>query len=141
MRDNKSFVIFVDDSPSAREMVETGFEEAGYALETATGVVDLESRVLARPEAAKQVDLFIFDFEMPCLTGTQIAAAIDRVYKELKDTPFVIFSGRPRAEVEKAIAETRQWSKTFARNFRGYVEKQGESVEELLNQVGKVLNK
>jgi len=139
MRGGKPFIIFVDDSPSAREMVEEGLEEAGYELETATGVEDLESRLLSRPEAVKEIDLFIFDFEMPYLTGTQIAAAIDRVYKELKDTPFMIFSGRPRAEVEKAIAETRQWSKSFARNFRGYVEKQGDSVKELLAQVGRIL--
>jgi CheY-like chemotaxis protein len=139
MKDKKYLVVFVDDSPSAREMVKDGFRDSGHILKTATGVVDLETQILSDPVTVKQVDLFIFDFDMPYLTGTQIASALDKVYKELKDIPFFIFSGRPKEEVMKSIEDAKKHSATFGRNFRGFVGKKGESVEELLSEIGKIL--
>jgi CheY-like chemotaxis protein len=139
MKDQKNLIVFVDDSPSAREMVTDGFRDSGHALKTATGVIDLETRILSDPNTVKQVDLFIFDFDMPYLTGTQIASALDKVYKELKDIPFLIFSGRPQEDVLKAIEDAKKHSPTFARNFRGFVAKKGDSVSDLVAAVIKLL--
>ena len=139
MKDKKYVIVFVDDSPSAREMVQDGFRDTEFILKTASGVVDLESRILSDPSTVKQVALFIFDFDMPYLTGTQIASAMDKVYQELKDIPFVIFSGRPEEEVQKAIEAARKHSPSFARNYRGFVAKKGESITELLAEIGKIL--
>jgi len=139
MKDKKYLIVFVDDSPSAREMVKDGFRETEYLVKTCSGVVDLETQILSDPVTVKQVDMFIFDFEMPYLTGTQIASALDKVYMELKDIPFFIFSGRPKEEVLKSIADAQKHSAAFARNFRGFVSKKGESIEELFAEIGKVL--
>ena len=139
MKDKKYLIVFVDDSPSAREIVQDGLRDTGYMLKTATGVVDLETQILSDPVTVKQVDLFIFDFDMPYLTGTQIASALDKVYQELKDIPFFIFSGRPKEEVAKSIAEAQKYSPAFTRNYKGFVAKKGESVEELLAEISKVL--
>jgi CheY-like chemotaxis protein len=141
MKGDQYLVIFVDDSASAREVVEDGFRDTGYLLKTAAGVVELENRVLSSKENLKQVDMFIFDFDMPYLTGTQIASAMDKVYSELKNVPFLIFSGRPQEEVLKAIESAKKNSPTFAKNYRGYVPKKGDSVTELLATIGKILKK
>jgi len=140
MKENNDVVIYVDDSPSAREVVKEGFEGSGYLLRTATGVLDLENRLLSDPDTVKKVRLFIFDFEMPYLTGTQIASAMDKVYKELQDVPFVIFSGRPKDDVHKAIEDAKKRSESFARNYRGFIEKKKDSVAELVARTGEILN-
>ncbi len=134
----KPLVIYVDDSQSARQIVEEGFAGTGYALKTASGVLDLENRLLSDPDAVQKIRLFIFDFEMPYLTGTQIASALDKVYKELADIPFMIFSGRPKTEVSRAIEDAKNRSKSFSRNFRGYVEKKKDSVVELVSAVDQI---
>jgi len=141
MKGKQYLVIFVDDSPSAREVVEDGFKDSGYLLVTAAGVVELENQVLTSSETLKQVDLFIFDFDMPYLTGTQIASAMDRVYAELKDVPFLIFSGRPQDEVLKSIETSKKSSPSFARNYKGFVPKKENSLSDLLAVVGKILKK
>lgn len=139
MRDNKYLVIYVDDSPVAREMVIDGLKDTNYLLETANDAADLESRHLSDPNTLWQVDLFIFDFDMPEMTGTQIASVLDQLYKELKAIPFIIFSGRPREEVLASIAEASKYSSTFAKNFRGYIEKKGDSVAELIQKINEIL--
>ena len=141
MKGDQYLVIFVDDSASAREVVEDGFKDTGYLVKTAPGVVELENRILSSRENLKQVDMFIFDFDMPYLTGTQIASAMDKVYAELKDVPFLIFSGRPQEEVLKAIESAKQTSPSFAKNYRGFVPKKGDSIAEFLEAMGKVLKK
>lgn len=141
MKGDQYLIIFVDDSPSVREVVEDAFKEAGYLLKTAPGVVELENRVLSSPETLKHVDMFIFDFDMPYLTGTQIASAMDKVYSELADVPFLIFSGRPQEEVLEAIESAKKNSPTFAKNYRGFVPKKGDSVAELMAVMGNILKK
>jgi len=139
MREDKYLIIYVDDSVMAQEMVSDGLKGTDYLVETANDVRDLEKRLLSEVNTLWQVDLFIFDFDMPDLTGAQIASSLDRVYKELKAIPFIIFSGKPREEVLKAIEAAQQSSPTFARNYRGYLEKKGESVGELLEKIQELL--
>jgi CheY-like chemotaxis protein len=81
MRDNKKFIIYVDDSPVAREMVMDGLKDTDYLLETANDAADLETKHLSDLNTLWQVDLFIFDFDMPEMTGTQIASVLDQLYK------------------------------------------------------------
>lgn len=139
MRNKKPFIIFVDDSPSAREIVKDEFKQANYLLKTASGVHELERMFNSDQKMVKEVDLFIFDFAMPEITGIQIASVIDRVYGKLKNVPFLIFSARPRPEVLKAISDAQNQSETFVRNFRGYVEKKSDSVSNLLIKINEVL--
>ncbi len=140
MKDRRYFIVYVEDSPVAREMVQDGLEETEYLLETASDVADLERRVLSDEDLVRQVDLFIFDFDMPEMTGTQIATVLEQAYQELKGTPFIIFSGRPREEVVQAIEDAQGYSRAFAKNFKAYVEKKGGSVSDLLNKIKEVLS-
>ncbi len=135
MRGDRYLVVYVDDSPVAREMVADGLEGTDLLLETASDVADLEKRILSDPNKLWQIDLFIFDFDMPEMTGTQIASVLDQTYRELKAIPFIIFSGRPREEVVSAIEDAYAYSPTFAKNFKGYLEKRGGSVKELIDKI------
>ena len=119
--------------------MEDALADTEYQLETATDVSDLETRLLSDANVLWQVDMFIFDFDMPEMTGTQIASVLDALYKELKANPFVIFSGRPRDEVLASIQDATKYSPAFSKNFRGYIEKKGESVTDLINKIHEVL--
>lgn len=139
MRKNKYLIVYVEDSPVAREMVKDGLAGSEYIIETATDVVDLENRVLLNEEFLSEVDLFILDFDMPEMTGTQIATVLEQAHRELKGKPFVIFSGRPRDEVVEAIEDACNYSRSFEKNFKGYVEKKGGSVSDLLDKIRSVV--
>jgi len=117
-----------------------GLKDTDYLLETANDAADLETKHLSDLNTLWQVDLFIFDFDMPEMTGTQIASVLDQLYKELKAVPFLIFSGRPRDEVLASIQEATKYSKAFAKNFRGYIEKKGGSVADLIKKIDEVLS-
>lgn len=140
MKDGKYFVVYVEDSPVAREMVRDVFENSDYLLDTAVDVYDLEKRILSDENILKQVDIFVFDFDMPEMTGTQIASVLDSVYQDLQVIPFIIFSGRPREEVLAAIEEARSYSPTFAKNFKGYLEKKGGSAVDLKAKISEALS-
>ncbi len=45
---------------------------------------------------------------------------------------------RPREEVLKGI-EAAKKSRTFAQNFRGYIEKKGDSVDDLIAKIKEIL--
>jgi CheY-like chemotaxis protein len=139
MKDKRYFIVYVEDSPVAREMVRDSLEGTEFLLEMASDVADLEKRILSDEDKVRQVDLFIFDFDMPEMTGTQIATVLEQAYQELKGTPFVIFSGRPREEVVQAIEDAYSYSRAFAKNFKAYVEKKGGSVSELIDKIKEVL--
>ena len=135
MRDGHYFLVCMDDSLMVHEMLRDGFEGTGYRLELIRNVQELEERVLSQPETLSQVDLFVLDFDMPEMTGTQVASVLDQVDPRLQSVPFIIFSGRPRQEVEKAIEEANAYSYNFGRNFRGYLEKQEGAINALIAKV------
>ena len=138
MKNGRYLIVCADDSFMVREMLKDGFEGTDYVLELVSGVQNLEQRVLDDEAMLSQVDLFVFDFDMPEMTGTQIASILDESYEQLANVPFIIFSGRPRQEVLTAIDEARSYSFTFARNFKGYIEKQEGSIDTLLAKIGEV---
>jgi len=131
----KPLVIYVDDSPIARELVADALNALGYRVLTATEVADLE-QVLARDESlARKVALFILDFDMPEMTGPQVAAVLEHLHQGLRESPFLIYSAKDPAEVELGIRQGEDLSFAFVRNFRGFVQKREGSVEGLVDRV------
>lgn len=65
---DKTVVLFADDAPSVRFLVQTALEGAGYAtLEAATGL-----EALAVLQSGVQVDLLVTDLHMPGLDGLDL---------------------------------------------------------------------
>jgi CheY-like chemotaxis protein len=135
MRDGRHLIVCMDDSLMVHEMLRDGFEGTGYMLELIRDIPELEQKVLSQPETIGQVDLFVLDFDMPEMTGTQIASVLDQMDERLKSVPFLIFSGRPREEVTKAIEDANAYSYSFASNFRGYIEKHEGAIAALMARI------
>ena len=135
MNAERPLVIYVDDSPIARELVADALGDQGYRVLTAEHVADLEKRLGADASLIRKVALFILDFDMPEMTGPQIAAVLDRLHAGLREAPFLIYSAKDSAEVENGIRQAEELSFTFVRNFRGFVPKRESSVEGLVDKV------
>ena len=139
MRDGKYVIIHVDDSQTAREMVKEALTLAGFEVHSADDAQDLEQRVLLNEALREDVDLFIFDMEMPDLMGAQLAAIMDVVYEELANVPFIIYSGKEKDWVTKMSQDAAELSAAFKRNYRGYLGKDLGGEEKLADLVSKVL--
>jgi hypothetical protein len=63
---------------------------------------------------------------------------LDQFYEELRDIPFIIFSGTRPKEVFNAVKDAYAVSPTFAKNFKGYVEKRTGSIPELLEKIEEI---
>lgn len=123
MRNGKYVIIHVDDSPSAREIVNEALTYAGYIVFSAENASDMELLLKDEPKLREDVDLVVLDMEMPDMTGAQLGAVMQDVYHELTKIPFVIYSGREEEWVEQMIEEVAGMSEAFRRNYRGYLNK------------------
>ena len=135
MTAERPLIIYVDDSSSAREMVSDALGEAGYRVVTAEHVGDLEQKVQAEESLAREVVLFILDFDMPEMTGPQIAAVLEQLHQGLQKAPFLIYSAKNPEEIELGIRQAEELSFSFIRNFRGFVPKREGSLEGLMDRV------
>jgi CheY-like chemotaxis protein len=132
-------VIYVDDSPVARELVSDALGKVGYRVLTAENVADLERTFNRDASLTREVSLFILDFDMPEMTGPQIAAVLDRLHQDLRESPFLIYSAKDSEEVENGLRQAEDLSFTFVRNYRGFVQKREASVEGLVDRVRELL--
>ena len=141
MRSGKYLIIHVDDSPTVREIVKETLVQAGYIVRSADDAQDLERKLSTDPALRDAVDLFILDMEMPDMTGAQIGAVMQEVYNELSRVPFIIYSGKERDWIEERTKEVAGMSKSFLRNYSGYLAKKPGSEEFLVELVQSVLAK
>ncbi|OGP60365.1 MAG: hypothetical protein A2V67_09870 [Deltaproteobacteria bacterium RBG_13_61_14] len=135
MNAERPLVIYVDDSPIARELVADALEDQGYRVLTAEHVSDLEKQLETDASLIQNVALFILDFDMPEMTGVQIAAVLDQLHAGLREAPFLIYSAKDPELIEDGIRQAEELSFTFVRNFRGFVPKRESSVEGLVDRV------
>jgi len=133
--EEKPLVIYVDDSAVARELVSDALSKLGYQVLTAEHVADLEQRLLRDASLTRKVSLFILDFDMPGMTGPQIAAVLEQLHQDLRVSPFLIFSAKDPEEVETGMRQAEDLSFAFVRNYRGFVQKRENSVEGLVARV------
>ena len=135
MAQEKPLIIYVDDSAIARELVTDALVELGYRVVTAEHVADLEHRLAKDASLVGKVALFILDFDMPEMTGPQIAALLEQVDAKLREAPFLIYSAKTLEDVETGIRQAEDLSFAFVRNYRGFVPKREESLVGLVDRV------
>jgi CheY-like chemotaxis protein len=93
--DERTTVLYVDDNPKSSRLLTSVLEECGFRI---IGKNDpLEALGLCRRSS---FDLALLDYEMPGMTGAQLAREIKHL---MPDVPVVLISGRtmiPAAELE-----------------------------------------
>jgi len=142
MENGKKVVIFLDDSPTARMMVQEELETNGYMAYSAGSPSELESLLSKNRHLLKIVDLLVLDLSMPEMIGTQVGSTFPMVFKELDSVPFLIYSGEPQERVKKSIEEGYEYfGERFYKNFAGYVEKGEGSIKVLMAKIKDLFSK
>ncbi len=131
----KPLVIYVDNSPAAREQVRDALGQLGYQVLTAKHAADLERKFLRDDSLGRKAALFILEFDLPEMTGPQIATVLEHLHQGLREAPFLIYSAKAPSEVETGIRQAEELSFSFVRNYRGFVAKQEASLEGLVDRV------
>ena len=78
-------ILFADDNPDIRELVQLVLHEAGFRVSTADNTADVLSRAATEP-----FDLLLLDYWMPQLTGVELCRQV-RAFDQ--NTPILICSG------------------------------------------------
>jgi len=142
MEQGKKVIIFLDDSPTARMVVQEELEVKGYIVYAAGSPSELETLLSRNARLRTGVDLMVLDLSMPEMIGTQVGSTFPVVFKELDQIPFVIYSGEPQARVKKSIEEGYEFfGERFYKNFSGYVEKGEGSVKVLLEKIKEIFGR
>jgi CheY-like chemotaxis protein len=92
--DDRTTVLYLDDNPKSSRLLASVLEECGFRVVPRTD--PLEALALCRRTS---FDLALLDYEMPSMTGAQLAREIKHLMPEL---PVVLISGRtniPTAEL------------------------------------------
>ena len=92
-------ILIVDDSPIVLAAATHVLAEAGYEVETRSGVEELGEK------GASGFDLILMDVQMPELFGDDVASVLrnDRMMK----TPIYLFSTLPAADLDMRAREAR----------------------------------
>jgi CheY-like chemotaxis protein len=93
--DERTTVLYVDDNPKSSRLLASVLEECGFKIISKND--PLEALALCRRTS---FDLALLDYEMPAMSGTQLAREIKHL---MPDIPIVLISGRtsiPAAELE-----------------------------------------
>ena len=94
-------IVIVDDTASIRSLAKTNLNSVGFkhVVELGNGM-DALKHINEHP-----VDIVICDWDMPALSGIELLATL-RHYKELKQLPFIMFTGSGTGHhIERAISE------------------------------------
>lgn len=90
---DKTVVLFADDAPSVRFLVQAALEGAGYAtLEAATGL-----EALAVLQSGARVDLLVTDLHMPGLDGLDLVRQT-RALPQRRYLPIVMLTTESQVE-------------------------------------------
>jgi CheY-like chemotaxis protein len=114
-------ILIVDDSPLILAASKHALAQAGYDVETRTGVEDLGAK------GFQGFDLILMDVQMPELFGDDVASVL-RLDRELR-TPIYLFSTLPDHELAERAVEAR---------VDGYITK-GKGAEHLVAEVQRIL--
>ena len=93
--DERTTVLYVDDNPKSSRLLASVLEECGFRMISKND--PLEALTLCRKTS---FDLALLDYEMPAMTGAQLAREIKHM---MPDVPVVLISGRtsiPATELE-----------------------------------------
>lgn len=91
--DERTTVLYVDDNPRSSRLLASVLEECGFRIIAKTD--PLEALALCRRIS---FDLALLDYEMPVMTGAQLAREIKQL---TPDVPVVLISGRSSISPEE----------------------------------------
>lgn len=114
-------ILIVDDSPLILAASKHALVQAGYSVETRSGVEDLGSK------GFQGFDLILMDVQMPELFGDDVASVL-RQDRQVR-TPIYLFSTLPEHELQERAAEAR---------VDGYITK-GNGPDHLVAEVRRIL--
>ncbi|MGA9475223.1 MAG: response regulator [Terriglobales bacterium] len=95
LMDERTIVLYVDDNPKSSRLLASVLEECGFSVISKND--PLEALTLCRRTG---FDLALLDYEMPSMSGAQLAREIKQLMPEV---PIVLISGRttiPPIELE-----------------------------------------
>jgi CheY-like chemotaxis protein len=84
--ENRTTVFYVDDNPKSSRLLASVLDQSGFSVIAANDPVEALARCRATP-----FDLALLDYDMPRMTGSQLAQEIKFL---LPDVPVVLISGR-----------------------------------------------
>jgi len=99
-RNSESTILIADDDPAVRSVLANVLRRNHFAVLTACD--GAQALALAR-DCGSTIDLLITDFEMPHLTGIQLAAAIRQFFPRIT---VVLMSGLPGWETAAESVST-----------------------------------
>lgn len=114
-------ILIVDDSPLILAASRHALVEAGYEVDTRTGVEDLGAKTV------EGFDLILMDVQMPELYGDDVASVLRNV--RAVNTPIYLFSTLPDEELTERAQEAR---------VDGFISK-GKGADHLIGEVRKIL--
>lgn len=114
-------ILIVDDSPIILAASRHALTEAGFEVETRSGVDELGDK------GADGFDLILMDVQMPELFGDDIAAVL-RLERDVR-TPIYLFSTLTEAELRERASEAR---------IDGYISKNA-GIDHLVDRVRRLL--
>jgi CheY-like chemotaxis protein len=82
---NQGKIFYVDDNPKSRRLLTSVIRSCGFEVTSAADPIEALSRV-----RRGCFDLFLLDYQMPHLTGSQLAQKLKRTKP---DIPVVLISG------------------------------------------------
>lgn len=109
MSKEKQKILYIEDDPASRRLVERTLLFAGYDVYVAEN--GLKGLDLARQEIP---DLILTDINLPDLSGQEIASTL-RIDERFKKTPIVALTAQGHG--------TREWEMAFAAGVNGYITK------------------
>ena len=117
-------VLVIDDSPTAVAFAEKALGAAGHEVIHLDCFVDLHGVV-----RRQRPDVVLLDLEMPGLNGLETGRFL-RLFDD-RATPLVVYSGRPRDELERVAKEIQA----------GAIVEKGADAETLVSIVKQVLER
>lgn len=159
MPPDQKVILLVEDSDIVREMTKLTLEEAGYQVRTAVGNTDLEDQIKKVPGFLDDLDLIVLDMELEedqerqredkdgshkgvYMTGSQIGIGLALAHPQLKEVPFLVYSGRDLSEIQAHLDELKEFAEydeSLKNNYKGFVPKQDGAGVGLLEKINEVL--
>lgn len=125
MSAEKHTILYIEDDPNSRRLVERTLAFAGYAVSVAAcGLEGIDMARQIKP------DLILTDINLPDLSGQEIATTL-RGDDHCKSIPIVALTAQGRG--------TKDWEMAFAAGINGYITKPID-IEQLPAQVAFYLN-
>ena len=160
MPDEQKVILLVEDSEIVREMTKLALLEAGYEVRTAIGNIDLEKQIESDPGFLTGLNLIVLDMELEeihesqqedkpgshkgvYMTGSQLGATLAFAHPQLKNVPFLIYSGKDLDEIQAHLDELKEFAQLddqIKDNFKGFVPKQTGGEGALVEKIKKILS-